>query len=259
MFLIQLMFIARDNFASRLNQVGAISSLTYGWMIMQVPETLLGTAIATAILPTLSEMAARRDWNAFRVTIDKALRVLIALTLPAAAVMAAGIHPLVRVAFGFGEAGTDLLTWTTRIYLITLCGYAIQEVAARSFYARREAWIPFFGVVIRMVIYFGAAIAAITFFRNIGAPAIAFAEFSLTIESILMFGWLSKRLREPVSINGAFLKGLAAAAVGGGCPQQEYRGTVRIYSKTIRHAGKKVHAVVGCCVQHGSPRGSIAL
>ncbi len=216
MFLIQVMFIARDNFASRLNQVGAISSLTYGWMIMQVPETLLGTAIATAILPTLSEMAARRDWIAFRVTIDKALRVLIALTLPAAAVMAAGIHPLVRAAFGFGEAGTSLLTWTTRIYLITLCGYAIQEVAARSFYARREAWIPFFGVAIRMIIYFAAAIAAITFFRNIGAPAIAFAELSLTVEAILMFGWLSKRLQEPVSINGSFLNGLAAAAMGGG-------------------------------------------
>ena len=37
MFAIQSMFIARDNFASRLDQVGAISALTYGWMIMQVP------------------------------------------------------------------------------------------------------------------------------------------------------------------------------------------------------------------------------
>src|SRR5574341_43941 len=138
MFMIQLMFIARDNFASRLGQIGAISSLTYGWMIMQVPETLLGTAIATAMLPTLSELAARGDWNGFRQTIEKALRVLISLTLPAAAVLAAGLHPLVRAACGFDDAGTALLTWTARVYLITLCGYAIQEIAARSFYARKE-------------------------------------------------------------------------------------------------------------------------
>ncbi len=216
MFLIQAMFIARDNFASRLHQTGAISSLTYGWMIMQVPETLLGTAIATAILPTLSELATRGDWSGFRDTIEKALRVLVALTLPAAAIMAAGIYPLLRAAFGFDEAGTDLLTATTRIYLVTLCGYAIQEVAARSFYARKEAWFPFFGVVIRMAIYIVAAIAAITVFRSVGAPAIAFAELSLTVEAILMFGWLSRRTREQLSIDGVLLKGLAAALLGGG-------------------------------------------
>jgi len=216
MFAIQLMFIARDNFASRLDQVGAISSLTYGWMIMQVPETLFGTAIATAMLPTLSEYAARADWHTFRLAVEKALRVLIALTLPVAAVVAAGIHPLVRVAFGFDEAGTNLLTWTTRIYLLTLCGFSIQEIAARSFYARKEAWWPFFGVAIRFVIYIVIGITALTAFSHIGAPAIAFAEMALTVEAILMFLWLSRKMHEPIHINGALLRGLGAALLGGG-------------------------------------------
>ncbi len=216
MFLIQLMFIARDNFASRLSQVGAISSLTYGWMIMQVPETLLGTAIATALLPTLSELAARGDWAGFRLTIEKALQVLIALTLPAAAIISAGIHPIVRAAFGFDEAGTNLLTWTTRVYMLTLCGYAIQEIAARSFYARKEAWYPFFGVAIRMAIYIPIALTALTVFHSIGAPAIAFAELSLTVEAALLFFWLSRKMHEPLKIDGAMLKGLAAALFGGG-------------------------------------------
>src|SRR5512147_812454 len=138
MFFIQLMFIARDNLASRLGQEGSVTALTYGWMIMQVPETILGTAIATAMLPTLSELAARGEWYEFRATIERALRVLIALTIPIAAVMAAGIHPLVRGIFGFDEATSTLVTWTTRAYLMTLTGYTIHEVAARSFYARKE-------------------------------------------------------------------------------------------------------------------------
>src|ERR1044071_3712908 len=104
MFGIQLIVIARDNIASRLHQVGAVTSLTYGWMIMQVPETLLGTAIATALLPTLAEFAARADWSGFRLAIEKALRILIALTIPVAAVIAAVINPLVRSVFGFDEA-----------------------------------------------------------------------------------------------------------------------------------------------------------
>jgi len=215
MFMIQLMFIARDNFASRLDQVGAISALTYGWMIMQVPETLLGTAIATALLPTLSQFAARADRHSFRLTIEKALRVLIALTLPVAAVMAAGIHPLVRAAFGFDEAGSSLLTWTTRIYLLTLCGFSIQEIAARSFYARKEAWWPFWGVVIRFVIYLVMGLIALNFFASTGAPAIAFAEIALTVEAIIMFIWLSRKMHEPIAVNGALFKGMGAALLGG--------------------------------------------
>ncbi|NJC96590.1 MAG: hypothetical protein FIB03_09685, partial [Anaerolineae bacterium] len=116
---IQLIVIARDNLASRLDQVGAVTSLTYGWMIMQIPETLLGTAIATAMLPTLAEFASRQDWSGFRLAIEKALRILIALTIPVAAVMAAGINPLVRAVFGFDEATSTLITWTTRASLLT--------------------------------------------------------------------------------------------------------------------------------------------
>ena len=210
------MFVAHDTLASRLGQIGAISSLTYGWMIMQVPETLLGTAIATAMLPTLAEYAARADWDGFRQIIERALRVLVALTLPAAAVMAAGLRPIIQAAFHFDPAGTDLLTWTTRVYLLTLCGYSIQEIAARAFYARKEAYAPLTTIVLRLSLYLAIGISALTFFRSVGAPAIAFAELSLTVEAVVMFLWLSRKMHEPLKINGALLKGLAAALFGGG-------------------------------------------
>jgi putative peptidoglycan lipid II flippase len=216
MFMIQLMFIARDNLASRLNQEGAVSALTYGWMIMQVPETIIGTAIATALLPTLSEHAARRAWDGFRQTIEKAIRVLIALTLPIAAVMAAGIHPLLRAVFGsLNSAEASLLTLTVRVYLITLCGYCIDEVAVRAFYARKEPVYPLWAVALRLLIYLAIGISAVSFLRNIGAPAIAIAEISLTVEAILLLIWLGRRLHETIKIDGALLKGLAAALVGG--------------------------------------------
>jgi putative peptidoglycan lipid II flippase len=216
MFMIQLMFIARDNLASRLDQEGAVSALTYGWMIMQVPETILGTAIATALLPTLSEHAARGTWDGFRETIEKAIRVLIALTLPIAAVMAAGIHPLIRLVFGgLSESEALLLTWTVRMYLITLCGYSIHEVAVRAFYARKEAWHPLVAVAIRLAIYLAIGISVVAFFRDLGAPGIAIAEISLTIEAIILFIWLSRRLHEPLKIDGALLRGLIAAVIGG--------------------------------------------
>ena len=212
---IQLIVLARDNLASRLGQEGAVTSLTYGWMVMQVPETILGTAIATALLPTLSEFAARGNWGGFRDTIERALRVLIALTLPIAAVMAAGIHPLVRAVFGFDESITSLLTWTTRAYLLTLTGYTIHEVAARAFYARKEPMFPLYAVLLRLVIFIGIGLLGVTVFREIGAPVIAFAEIALLIEAIMLFTLLSRRTREPIRVGGSVTRGLAAALVGG--------------------------------------------
>jgi putative peptidoglycan lipid II flippase len=211
---IQMIVIARDNLASRTGQEGAVTALTYGWMIMQVPETLIGTAIAIALLPTLSELAAERDWAGFRQTVEKALRILISLTLPVAAVMAAGLHPLVRGVFGFDEANSILLTWTARVYLLTLAGYAVQETLVRTFYARQEPWPPFFGVLIRLAIYLALGISAILFFPEIGAPAIAFAEIAATVEAVVLFIWLNKRLPERTVVRGSLLKGLAASLIG---------------------------------------------
>ena len=120
-----------------------------------------------------------------------------------------------RAAFGFDEAGSALLTWTARVYLLTLCGFSIQEIAARSFYARKEAWRPFFGVLIRFVIYIAIGITALTVFRDIGAPAIAFAEIALTVEAVIMFFWLSRKMHEPLMVGSAVVRGLVAALIGG--------------------------------------------
>jgi putative peptidoglycan lipid II flippase len=115
MIFIQATFIARDRLASFLPGTGAISALAIGWMIMQVPETLIGTAIGTALLPSLSEHAARADWEAFRSTVERAVRVLVAVCLPVAAILASVLHPLVRAIFGLNETGTALVTWTVRV------------------------------------------------------------------------------------------------------------------------------------------------
>ena len=211
---IQLVFIARDNFASRLG-VGAVTALTYGWMIMQVPETLLGTAIATAILPTISEYAAVEDWKKFRETIERAIRVMIALTLPAAAILAAGLLPLVRVAFGFDVDGTKLLTWTARAYLLTLAGYAVQEVLSRAFYARKEALIPLWTIFVRFGVYLVGGILVLNVFPHLSAVGLALAELAVVVEAGLMLFIMNSRLPRRVTATSSLLRGLLAALVGG--------------------------------------------
>ncbi len=94
-----LVFVATDNLASRL-EVGSVTALVYGWLIMQVPETLLATAIGTALLPTLSEQFARRESVQFEASLARANRALLALTLPITVILCLTLYPLVEVVFG---------------------------------------------------------------------------------------------------------------------------------------------------------------
>jgi peptidoglycan biosynthesis protein MviN/MurJ (putative lipid II flippase) len=122
---------------------------------------------------------------------------------------------LVRGVFGFDETTSTLVTWTTRAYLMTLTGYTIHEIAARAFYARKEPMFPLYAVILRLAMFLGIGYIGLTFFREIGAPIIAFAEIALLFEAIILFGWLSKRTHEPIHVGGSVVKGLIAAIVGG--------------------------------------------
>ncbi len=212
MLFIQLIFIVRDNLASRL-EAGAVTALTYGWMIFQVPETLIGTAIGTALLPTLSEQVALEEREAFRASIERAARVLIALTLPVAVVLAFGLKPLLGLAFGFNPAGTDLLMWVTRAYLAGLAGQCLVEVAVRSFYARQNALPPLAAAGLTLLAYI---LLGSQLYRVLGAPGISLSDaIAFSGEAVLLLVLLNRRLVGSVRLGGSLLRGFLAAGLGG--------------------------------------------
>jgi putative peptidoglycan lipid II flippase len=209
MFFIQLVFLARDNLASRL-QAGAVTALAYGWWIMQVPETLIGTAIGIAILPTLGEQVARGEWEAFRQSLNRAIRALLALTLPVAALLAVSIRPLIGV-LGFDSAGTELVVWTTRAYLVGMTGHALLELAARGFYAQQDALTPLMASAINTAGYI--TFAAI-FFRRLGPVGVGLANtLAFTGEALLLLWLLSRRQPRFMQVSGTLIRvGLAVGA-----------------------------------------------
>jgi putative peptidoglycan lipid II flippase len=213
-FFVQLTFIVRDNLASLLHQEGAVTALTYGYMIQQVPETLIGTAIGIAILPTLSELASKQDWEGFRSTIERAVQVLLGLTIPISVVLTIGLRPLLAAVFHFDAAGTDLLMWTTRGFLLGLAGQALLEVSNRAFYARQNAVIPLLGSLLNIIIY---TIMGVLLFRPLGAPGISLTDsVAFTVQAVVVLlvlnGRLPDRIRAWRTVGRAFL----AALVGGG-------------------------------------------
>jgi putative peptidoglycan lipid II flippase len=203
MLFIQLTFIARDNIASHLAQ-GAVTALTYGYMIVQVPETLIGTAIGTALLPTLSEQVAKEEFEKFKETIHRAVQVMVAITLPAAVILILGIRPLLQVVFAFKGVGTDILYWAACGFLIGLVGQCLVEVGARSFYAQQDAITPLLAAGLNLCLYIVLAnIGA----KAMGTPGISLGDsFAFTSEAIALLIFLNLRFLRQQQGGGSFFK-----------------------------------------------------
>jgi putative peptidoglycan lipid II flippase len=211
-FFIQLSFLIRDNLASRLAS-GSVTTLTYGWMLQQVPETLIGTAIGTALLPTLAELFTTHQIEEFRATIERAARVLIALCVPVAVALAIGLRPLLILAFNFGASGTDLLVWVTAAFMGGLLGHSLKEVAARAFYARQNALVPLLTAGLNAALYI---LLGSLLYRPLGAPGIALTDsIVFTFEAVLLFILLGRRISLSMHLTSTFVRVALAAILAG--------------------------------------------
>jgi len=186
----QLIFIIQDNLASRLD-IGSVTALAYGWLIMQVPETIIGTAIGTAILPTLSEFYTKGEDKNFEAALTRAIRVLLALTIPITVLMSVGIRPLIQAAFGFDAAGTELVVWAARAYLVGLVGHSLLEVGARAFYARYNPKTPLIAAAISTGSFF---LLSILLFQPLGASGIGLSNsIAFSIEALFLLILLARQ------------------------------------------------------------------
>lgn len=152
---IQTIFVTTDNFASGLG-VGAITALAYGWLILQVPETVLGSALGTVLLPTLSEMADRGKGAEFKRTIQRAFAATLGMTLPILALGIPLMETAVRLVFegrAFTAEASAMVAATARIFLVGLPAHALIETAVRAFYARQDAKTPLAAALATAVLF----------------------------------------------------------------------------------------------------------
>lgn len=206
-FFIQAVFIIQDNLASRL-PTGAVTALVYGWLFMQLPESLLGTALGTALLPTLAEQISRGDISGYRSTLEKTIRVLSGLTIPLAIILALNLEPIIAL-LGFDQIGTQLVLWTVRAYLVGLMGHSLLEVAARAFYARQNAKTPLLASGGALVIFL---ILSIPLSRWLGAPGIGLANsLAFSFEALLLFYLLYRLMPYTPRLGKTLLRAVGAS------------------------------------------------
>ncbi|WP_074905312.1 murein biosynthesis integral membrane protein MurJ [Nitrosomonas communis] len=149
----QISMLINTIFASLL-VTGSVSWLYYADRLMEFPAGLLGVALGTILLPSLSRHYASHNNEKYSYLLDWGLRLTFLLTLPAAVALALLATPLIATLFYHG-AFTAEDVWMTRqallAYSIGLLGLILVKVLAPGFYARQNIKTPVKIAVITLV------------------------------------------------------------------------------------------------------------
>lgn len=132
------------NLGSGLGE-GRLSALRFAFQLMNMPWTLIGTAIGIAVFPTMAALAARKDLGAQRAALSGALRAVLTLALPAAIGLIVLGRPVIRVVYEGGEftaESTELVYFALRFYTVTLLSQTTLEVVVRAFASQQDTLTP---------------------------------------------------------------------------------------------------------------------
>jgi putative peptidoglycan lipid II flippase len=140
----QVSLLINQVFASFL-PTGSVSWLYYADRLMEFPAGVLGAALGTILLPSLSKHHASGSAADYSRLLDWGLRMTLLLALPAAAALAVLALPLIATLFHYGRFG-ELDALMTRDALVAysagLLGMILVKILAPGFYARQNVVTP---------------------------------------------------------------------------------------------------------------------
>jgi putative peptidoglycan lipid II flippase len=140
----QVSLVINTIFASFL-VTGSVSWLYYADRLMEFPAGVLGVALGTILLPSLSKYHAVANHDEYARLLDWGLRMTVLLAVPSAAALAVLALPLIAALFHYGRFSAED-AWMTQhalvAYSVGLVGMILVKILAPGFYARQNVVTP---------------------------------------------------------------------------------------------------------------------
>lgn len=140
----QISLLINTNIATWLTP-GSVTWLSFADRLMEFPTALLGVALGTVLLPSLSAAHTRGDHGGYSALLDWGLRLALLLGLPAAVGMALLSDGLVATLFHYGAFSAQDVS-QTRLAVISysagLIGLLAVKILAPGFYAKQDIRTP---------------------------------------------------------------------------------------------------------------------
>lgn len=125
--------------------MGGVSILNYADRLVQLPLSMLGTAVGIALLPVMSRQFRANKMAEALTSQNLALEYSLLLTLPAMLGLILYGEPLVKVLYQAGQFNHSAVVETARtIFMLTLGlpAYILIKIFTSSFFAREDSKTP---------------------------------------------------------------------------------------------------------------------
>ena len=188
----QISLVINTIFASFLPH-GSVSWLYYADRLMEFPAGMLGVALGTILLPSLSKFHSQNQSAEFSALLDWGLRLTFILTLPAALSLAILAVPLLATLFKHGAFSAEDVMQTRNAlvaYSIGLVGLILVKVLAPGYYSRQDVRTP---VRIALVTLAATQLMNLAFIIPLRHAGLA---LSIGLASCLNAGLLFRGLRQ---------------------------------------------------------------
>jgi putative peptidoglycan lipid II flippase len=199
---------------------GGYTAYSTAFIFFQLPHGVFAVSVMTALLPPLSEYAVAKDWDAFRVTLSRGIRLTAAVLLPAALGYLALAGPIVRLLLEHGvvtEASTSLLIPVLMVFVLGLVPFSTFQLVLRAFYALQDTRTTF---LVNLVAVAVNAASNLLLFNLLPErwkiPGLALGHAAhYTVGSALLLFVLSRRIGglDGSRVMGAVARMLAAGVV----------------------------------------------
>lgn len=130
---------------------GSVSWLYYSDRLVEFPLGVFGIALATVILPNLSQQHAKKSLEEFSKTLDWSLKLVSLIAIPASLGLLILAGPLLATLFNYGEFDlhdAQMASLSLMAYSLGLPAFIIIKVLAPGYYARQDTRTP-----VRIAIY----------------------------------------------------------------------------------------------------------
>jgi putative peptidoglycan lipid II flippase len=208
----QISLIINTHIASRLGP-GSVSWVSFGDRLMEFPTALLGVALGTVLLPSLSRAAAAGRDEEYSALLDWGLRLTALLALPCMVGLGLMAEPLTALLFHYGRFDAQDLEMTRRAvlaYSVGLVGLIAVKILAPGFYGRQDVRTPFkIGVVVLVVTQL-LNLVFVPLFAHAGL-ALSISVAALGNAGLLLAGLMRRGIYRPKPGWGGFVARLAVA------------------------------------------------
>lgn len=199
--------IVNTNLSSRMG-AGAVRSFNQATSLHQMPINLIGVAISTAFFPKLTEELGSGDKREFYNTFRKALRMIIWISLPVAAIAFFTRGYVVSFISNIGNNDSNgTIASVLGTLVIAIFARSVFHIASRGFYAYQDTKTPF---VVSVVAIGLTIIMSIAFYLlGWGVDGLGLAQsLGAIIEIVILLFILQKRSNKQI-LDKAFWKAFA--------------------------------------------------